>query len=29
MSKSIIKEKSFAFSIRIVKTYKYLIETKK
>ena len=29
MSKSIIKEKSFVFSIRIVKIYKYLIETKK
>jgi len=29
MSKSIIKEKSFSFSIRIVKIYKHLIETKK
>lgn len=29
MSKSIIKEKSFSFSIRIVTIYKHLIETKK
>lgn len=29
MSKSIIKEKSFTFSIRIIKLYKYLNETKK
>ncbi len=29
MSKSIIKEKSFTFSIRIIKLYKYLTETKK
>ncbi len=29
MSKSIIKDKSFTFSIRIVRLYKYLIEEKK
>jgi four helix bundle protein len=29
MSKSIIKEKSFRFAIRIVKLYKYLISEKK
>lgn len=29
MGKSVIKDKSFAFSIRIVKLYKYLCETRK
>lgn len=29
MSKSIMKEKSFTFSIRVIKIYKYLTETKK
>ena len=29
MSKSIVKEKSFEFAIRIVKLYKYLMEEKK
>ncbi len=29
MSKSIIKDKSFVFAIRIVKLYKHLVETKK
>jgi four helix bundle protein len=29
MSKSIIKEKSFKFSIRVVRLYKYLTEKKK
>ncbi len=28
-SKSILKDKSFSFAIRIVKLYKYLVETKK
>jgi four helix bundle protein len=28
MSESIIKEKSFAFSIRVVRLYKYLVDTK-
>lgn len=29
MGKSIIKDKSFAFAVRIVKLYKYLVETKR
>lgn len=29
MSKSILKEKSFAFAIRIVNLYRYLVEVKK
>jgi four helix bundle protein len=29
MSKSIVKEKSFEFSIRVVRLYKYLVDKKK